>query len=236
MRIELPAPVRGVLRVRGEQAAVELTAQLDLAGKRGTGRRAQDEAVGQLAIARQEIDVFQLQFGRLAQFVLPAQRGAADPQFALRRQPAQSGMIQVGLVIAGIQVDFLSGHPQVVGRIPAQHQFRLFELQAHQRGRQSQYAAPCEHGGYGWQRQHWTSLVVVDLDGGKIEPGIQPLPVGADRADRNSGAQRLAGVGFNLRAPLVHTREDPVAHAQKPDGNDAIYGQRSPEQAAEHFF
>ncbi|MNT09667.1 hypothetical protein D3C72_1444570 [compost metagenome] len=111
LRIDLPAPVRGVLRIRGEKTAVELSAQFYLVGKRRAGRSPQHEPVGQAAIARQEIDVVQLQLGRLAQFVLPAQGRVAHLQFALRRQPAQPRMIQVGFVIAGVQVYFLSGNP-----------------------------------------------------------------------------------------------------------------------------
>lgn len=234
--IDLPAPVGRAGGVGAEQAAVEFAAQVHLARQRRIGIGAQHETVRQAAVAHQEIDIAQDQFGRLAQFVLPADAGAMDEQFTLRGQPAQRRMIQVRAMIAGIQVDALPRHPQAVVGIAAQGQFGLFQAQPHQLGRQRQQAAPGQHRRHRRQRQHRRGLVVVDLDRGKIQAGIEALPVRLDGADRDASAQRLTGVGFDLGTPLVHARQDPIADAQEPNGHDAVHGQHRPEQAAEHFF
>ncbi|MNV57927.1 hypothetical protein D3C71_1502800 [compost metagenome] len=137
-------------------------------------------------------------------------------------------------MVAGVQVDVLPGYPKMVGGIAPQRQFGFFHPQAHQRGRQRQDAAPRQHGRHGRQGQHRRRLVVEHLHGGKIKLGIQPLPVGLDAADGDPGAQRLAGVGLDLRTPLVHPGQHPVTHAQEPDGHHAINCQRDPKQEAEH--
>ncbi|MCY1514938.1 hypothetical protein D9M68_495060 [compost metagenome] len=189
----------------------------------------------QAAVARQEIHPRERQRGRLAQVVLPADGGAADPQLPLRGQPAQGGMVQVGAMLAGIQVDVLARHPQMVRSIAPQRNLGPFDLQPHQLGGQRQDAAPAHHGGDGRQGQHRVDLVVVDLHGRQVQPGIQPLPVRLNGADRNPRAQRLAGVGFDLGPPLVYSWKNPIAHAQHADGRDAINGQHHPEQAADRF-
>ena len=223
LQIELSAPVGGVARVAREQAAIELGPQVQLPRQRLAGRGAQRESVRQPAVARQEFHVAQRQFRRLAQLVLPADDGAMDQQFTLRGQPAQRGMLQPGRGAAlVVQVDRHAGDPEAVLRVAAQVQFGLVEPQLQQPRRQGQDAAPGQHRGYLGQGQHGIGRAVMDLDRSQIQPGIEPLPIGLDRADRNLCAQRLAGVGFYLRPPLVDAGQDPIAQAQQPDGGDAI--------------
>ena len=146
-----------------------------------------------------------------------------DQQFTLRGQPAQRGMLQPGRGAAlVVQVDRHAGDPEAVLRVAAQVQFGLVEPQLQQPRRQGQDAAPGQHRGYLGQGQHGIGRAVMDLDRSQIQPGIEPLPIGLDRADRNLCAQRLAGVGFYLRPPLVDAGQDPIAQAQQPDGGDAI--------------
>lgn len=234
--VELPAPVGRAGGIGREQAAIEFSAQVHFARQHRIAVGAQHEAMRQAAIAHQQIDVVQHQIRRLAQFVLPADPGATDLHLALPGQPAQRRMIQVRLVIAGIQVDALPRHPQAVGGVAAQGEVRLLHPQAQQRGRQGEQAAPGQHRRHRRQAQDRLRHVVIDLHRAEFELGVQALPIRPDGPDRDACAQRLAGVGFDLRAPLVHARQDPIAHAQEPDGHDAVHGQRHPEQAAEHFL
>ncbi|MNV30526.1 hypothetical protein D3C71_1217990 [compost metagenome] len=131
-RIELAAPVCGVGGIGGEQAAVEFPAQFHIASQRLAGRGPQHKAVRQAAVAHQKINTGQRQRGGTAQVVLPDDRCVFNQQFALPHQPSQGRVIKIGLMVAGIQVDILPRHPQVVRGIAPQGQLGLFDPQTHQ--------------------------------------------------------------------------------------------------------
>ncbi|CFL98731.1 Uncharacterised protein [Bordetella pertussis] len=177
--IQLAAPAGRIAAVAREQAAVELAAQRYL-GRQLRGRtHAQGKTMRQHPVAHQQVQAIEPQLGRLARFVLPAQRHAVQGQLALARQPAQRRRFGEPVIGRRSQVDRLPGDPQAIGGIAPHQQIGAVDAQALQRGRQLEHAAPAQHRRHRGQAEHRVGLVIVDAHPGQVQARIQAAPVGA---------------------------------------------------------
>ena len=201
LQIELSAPVGGVARVAREQAAIELGPQVQLPRQRlpaeaRSANRCDSRPLRARNSTSRSVSSGAWRNSSCQRMTAPWISNSRC-EVSQRSAGCSSGR--------GPPWSFRSiAMPATQRRSCARRRFSsLVEPQLQQPRRQGQDAAPGQHRGYLGQGQHGIGRAVMDLDRSQIQPGIEPLPIGLDRADRNLCAQRLAGVGFYLRPPLV---------------------------------
>ena len=107
LRIGLPRPRLHRLDIRSAKIAT----QVDRRRQRFGRPRGQAETVAVAVVVERQVEVFEHQFGRLAQFVLPNQRRAANADTPLRQDPVRD------IAIALLRVQWNTGdeNPAIAG-------------------------------------------------------------------------------------------------------------------------
>ena len=201
-----------------QQRLAQLRRQRETRAPFVVGRGIEPYLVAPAFVAHHEVEVFQRQRRRLAQFIGPAQLAAADRDLGLREQPVGRGVV---LAFAG-RGQGQSCNPQLARAVaPRLEQRRvdkkLLHAQAQQRARRHRH----HHAG---QFQRGLAVGALQRDLAEFDDGYQPFAARRDRTDAHGYPQGARGQAFELRTVLADSRHNesmehpPSGGKQQPEG------------------
>jgi hypothetical protein len=168
------------------------------------------------AIAHDEIQISEGQYGRAAQLIVPAHLGVANNDFALGQQP-------VGEPCAGLLgIEFDAGDVKRPRPVTAYIQIGLVQGKRMKTQGAERERIPGQGAGHRRQRQGYTVGAVVQPQFGQREVGAQTLPAGIDAADADALADIVRNRPRDEFRMLLDVRQNPETQRQHHRGKAEI--------------
>ena len=211
-----------------EVVPLEIAANVDPRCQLGRGLGGQAEAMLVAAVVELDVQTFQFQRRRAAQFILPDDTGIADDDAILCQQPVGDVVF-----VARLGSDFQAGGKKAALAVAAQLQCRRVQLQPRQAQLKMPQRAPGQFGFDLIETQCRLPLGVANLEAFEIQRRAQSGPMRLDLANADRPIDARADQLLDLAPVAFDLRQDRVAQRQQQQGEGKVAQCYRPEQHAQ---
>ena len=228
----LAAPVLPVAIAGAQQRRAKQTDQTETVAPFRRRCGIHPKVVAPVAVAQNQVHLFQRQLGGAALLVGPAHRAALDIDLALREQPV-GRRAAVALVLGKFQSRHIDAP---VARAP-HIQVRAFDVKLLEPPLQQRPGRQRHH--HPRQAQRGTACRIQQRDVRQLNGRDQPLGAGHDGADLHGNPQYPCGLRLQLWAEITDSRHNPAMKSPPCDGQQQPereqQAQRPPRKTCPNF-
>ena len=185
-----------------------------------------------VAVAQNQVHLFQRQLRGAALLVGPAHHATLDIELALREQP-----VGCRAAVALVLGKFQSRHIDAPVAGPAHIQIRAFDVKLLKPPLQQRTGRQRHH--HPRQAQRGTACCIQQRDVRQLDGRDQPLGAGHDGADLHGNPQYPCGLRLQLWAEITDSRHNPAMKSPPCDGQQQPereqQSQRPPRKTCDYF-